>query len=145
MDIDERAWKVVQKRLGYSDEEFAIFKNDPKNADILSKKSAFMNTTLIIEVVEASAGCNSRHKAGDTLYFDAAGNLLVNRCTKNICVHILSAAATLIYAANELMYAGVDPNDMRFNRASCIDVGLACGGWGRVVIKLRAEEKDAKA
>jgi uncharacterized repeat protein (TIGR04076 family) len=141
MEIDERTWKVIQKRLRYTDEEMADFKQNPKNADILSKRTEFADTILVVEVVEASSGCNSRHKAGDTFYFDAAGNLLVNRCKKNICVHVLSAAATLIYAANELMYAGVDPNEMRFNRASCIDVGLACGGWGRVVIELRAEEK----
>jgi hypothetical protein len=29
---------------------------------------------------------------------------------------------------------------MRFKRAGCIDVGLACGGWGRVVLELRVDE-----
>ena len=59
-----------------------------------------------------------------------------------ICIHALSAAAPLVYAADELMYAGVDPNEMRFNRAGCIDVGLACGGWGRIVMELQVEDRQ---
>ena len=45
----------------------------------------------------------------------------------------------LVYAANELLYAGVDPNNMKFKRANCFDVGLECGGWGRVVLELKVE------
>jgi uncharacterized repeat protein (TIGR04076 family) len=141
MNVDERLWKIVQKRLGYTDEEMKIFKEDPRNADILSKQADLMNKTLVIEVIE-SHGCNSRHKVGDRFYFDGTGNLLVKQCQKNICVHALSAAATLIFTANELVYAGVDPNEMRFKRAGCIDVGLQCGGWGRVVLELRVENKE---
>jgi uncharacterized repeat protein (TIGR04076 family) len=141
MSIDERMWKIMQKRLGYTDEELKTFKENPRNVDILAKQSDLMNKTLIIEIVE-SHGCNSRHKVGDKFYFDGAGNLLVKQCQKNICVHALSAAATLIFAANELVYAGVDPNEMRFKRVGCAaDVGLKCGGWGRVVLELRAEDK----
>jgi hypothetical protein len=55
---------------------------------------------------------------------------------------VLSAASTLIFAANELLYAGVDPNEMRFNRAGCTDVGLKCGGWGRVVVELGVEDRE---
>jgi len=48
---------------------------------------------------------------------------------------------TLIYAAQELFYAGVDPNDMRFKRTGCVDVGVNCGGWGRIVMEVRVEER----
>jgi hypothetical protein len=81
---------------------------------------------------------------GDRLYFDGAGNLLTERCPKRVCVHVLSAAATLIFAANELLYAGVDPNEMRFKRAGCIDVGLQCGGWGKVVVEIRIEDREER-
>ena len=53
----------------------------------------------------------------------------------------MSAASTLIFTANELHYAGVDPNQMRFKRAGCLDVGLECGGWGKVVLELQVEER----
>ena len=141
MSIDERMWKILQKRLGYTDEELKTFRENPRNVDILSKQSDLMNKTLVIEVVE-SHGCNSRHKVGDKFYFDGAGNLLINRCSKNICVYVLRAVAPLIFTANELVYAGVDPNDMRFKRTGCADVGLQCGGWGHVVLELRVEQKN---
>jgi uncharacterized repeat protein (TIGR04076 family) len=140
--MDERMWRIMQWRLGYDDEEMAAFRQDPRNADVVSKAGALLETTLVAEVVDAH-GCNSRHKEGDRLFFDGAGNLITKKGPDRICVHLLSAASTLILAANELFYAGVDPNEMRFNRAGCIDVGVACGGWGRVVIELRAEPREA--
>ena len=139
--MDERIWKLAQRRLGYTDEELALFKDDPRNADVLSKGAALMDMTIVVEVVKAH-GCNSRHKVGDRFYFDGAGNLLTELGPKKICVHVLSAAATLIFAANELLYAGVDPNEMRFNRADCLDVGLQCGGWGRVVMEIRVQDRE---
>jgi hypothetical protein len=31
---------------------------------------------------------------------------------------------------------------MRFKRAHCIDVGLECEGWGRIVMEFRAEDRE---
>jgi uncharacterized repeat protein (TIGR04076 family) len=139
--MDERIWRLVQRRLGYTDEEMTTFRDNPRNADVLSKGSTLMNTSIVAEVVE-SHGCNSRHRVGDKFHFDGAGNLITGRCPPKVCVHALSAVATLIFAANELVYAGVDPNEMRFNRVGCSDVGLQCGGWGRVVMEIKAEERQ---
>jgi uncharacterized repeat protein (TIGR04076 family) len=141
MKIDERVWSLVQQRLGYSDEEIKTFREDPRNADVLSQAAVLSNKTIVVEVVE-SHGCNSQHKAGDKFYFDGAGNLLTSLGPKRICVHALSATAKLIFAAQELFYAGIDPNVMRFKRAGCIDVGLQCGGWGKVVLEIRMEERQ---
>jgi hypothetical protein len=30
---------------------------------------------------------------------------------------------------------------MRFKRAACFDVGIECGGWGRVVMEIRVEDR----
>ncbi len=30
---------------------------------------------------------------------------------------------------------------MKFRRAACIDVGVQCGGWGRVVFELSVQER----
>ena len=136
-------WKIMKKQLGYTKEEMEIFRSNPRNEEVLSKALDLQSKTIIIEIVE-SHGCNSQHKIGDKFYFDGAGNLLINRCSKNICVYVLRAAAPLIFTANELVYAGVDPNEMRFKQAGCIDVGLQCGGWGRVLLELRTEDKKAR-
>lgn len=140
MKVSEDIWKPLQRHLGYSDEEMKVFKKGPRNVDVLSKTSALLSKTFIAEVVEAH-GCDSQHKVGDKFYIGGHGNLLTKLCPKKACLFALIPVATLIYTANELIYAGVDPNEMRFKRVGCSDVGLKCGGWGHIVMELRAEER----
>ncbi len=130
----------IQAHFGYTDEEMKIFMENPRNADVLSKAPIFAARTIVFEVVD-SHGCNSRHNKGDKLFFDGAGNLLTKRCPEKICIYALAAASNLIFAAGELLMAGVDPNEMRFKRTGCFDVGVKCGGWGRVVMECRVEDR----
>lgn len=139
--IDEEVWNVFQKYIGYTDEEMQKFRENPRNADVLSKGPALLNKTIVIEVVE-SHGCNSQHKVGDKFYFDGAGNLLTKLCPKKVCIYALNAVTMLVFASNELFYAGVDPNEMRFKRAGCFDVGVHCGGWGHIVMEIRVEDRE---
>lgn len=145
MSIRETAWNVVKwkmmkERLGYTDEEMKIFQNDPRNEAVLSRVPALMDKTIIMEVVE-SQGCNSRHKVGDRLFFDGAGNLLADRCPKKVCIYALNASTQMVFSAGELFMAGVDPNQMKFKRAACFDVGVQCGGWGRIVLELSVKDR----
>lgn len=54
----------------------------------------------------------------------------------------MSSLAAIVFGAHELFYAGVDPNEMRFKRFGCHDVGVRCGGWGRIVLELSVEERE---
>lgn len=137
---DESQWKMMKSHLGYSDEEMKIFRENPRNEDVLSKAPELMNKTIVLTVVE-SHGCNSRHKVGDKFYFDGAGNLLTKLCPKKVCIYALSAATGMIFASNELVYAGIDPNEIRFKRAACFDVGVQCGGWGRIVVEFSVQDR----
>ena len=141
MKVDERTWKTFQQHLGYSDEEMKKFKENPRNGDVLTKSSALMDKTIAIKKVE-SQGCNSHHKVGDKFYFDGAGNLITKLSPKRICIYALSSIASLIFTSNELFYAGIDPNETRFKRAGCFDVGVQCGGWGHIVMELSVEDRD---
>ena len=129
-------WKFIKKHLGFTEEEMKTFRENPRNEDILNKAPELLKKTIIVEVID-SHGCNSQHKVGDKLYFDALGNLLTKKCPKRICIHALHAITPQVFTVNELLCAGVDPNEMRFKRAACFDVGLECGGWGRVVMEIR--------
>lgn len=140
MKVEEDMWKFIQQHLGYSDDEMNLFRSNPKNVDIISKAPALMNKTIIAEVV-SSHGCNSQHRVGDRFYFDGAGNLLTKMSPKRICIYALSALSGLIYTANELFYAGVDPNEMRLNRVGCFDVGVGGGGWGHIDLELKIEDR----
>jgi uncharacterized repeat protein (TIGR04076 family) len=136
----DQVWQFMQQHLGYSDEEMKLFRDNPRNAEVLDKTPEFLNKTIVCEVVE-SHGCNSGHKVGDKLYFDLAGNLLTKLNPSRVCLFALTNIVPGVFAAGELMYAGVDPNKMLFKRASCFDVGLRCGGWGQIVMELRFEDR----
>jgi uncharacterized repeat protein (TIGR04076 family) len=140
MTIDENVWKFLQQRLGYSDEEMIKFKEDPRNHALLLKSPELMSKTIVAEVV-ASHGCNSEHKVGDKIYLDGAGNLISKLCPSRMCIYAVSALKPLVYAVNEMIYAGLDPNKMMFKRCGCIDVGLECGGWGHVVMEVSVQDR----
>jgi hypothetical protein len=130
--------KILKKRLGYSDEEMEVFRTRPRNDELIAKIPGLAKRSLILEVVQ-SHGCNSQHGVGDRFTFDAFGNLDTRKCPEQVCVFLLGNAQNLLYAAMELQIAGADPNKMTFNRTACVDVGLECGGWGRVVVEVKAE------
>ena len=133
--MSKETLEFMKSHLGYTDEEMKIFMENPKNIEVLKRAPKLMNKTIVIEVVE-SHGCNSQHKIGEKFYFDGFGNLLTKLCPKRICMSALGAAEKLIYAANMLMFADQDPNEMIFNRVGCSDIGLECGGWGKIVMEI---------
>lgn len=132
-------WKFMKKRLGYTDEEMKKFRENPRNEGILSRAPKLLEKTIIAEVID-SHGCNSQHKVGDKFYFDGAGNLITEQSPKSICIYALNAITPQIFAVIELFYADIDPNEMKFRHAACFDVGLECGGWGRIVMEIKVED-----
>lgn len=141
MAVDENTWRFFQQHLGYTDEEMALFRARPQNADMLAKAPELMQKTIIAEVVE-SHGCNSQHKVGDRFVFDGAGNLIASRSPRRMCMGALGTLGPLINAVRELHFADADPNSLRFNRTNCADVGVRCGGWGHIVMEVRVEKRS---
>lgn len=141
MKVDDQVWSFFQQHLGYTDDEMKKFREDPRNEDVLAKGAGLMNKTIVAEVIE-SHGCNSQHKVGDKFYLDGAGNLISKLCPARMCIFAVSALRPAAFAIGELVYAGVDPNEMRFRRTGCSDVGLQCGGWGRIVMEVRVEDRS---
>jgi uncharacterized repeat protein (TIGR04076 family) len=142
MKLDERTWKSVQQHLGYNDEEMKQFRENPRNEDVLSKTAVMLNKTIVAEIIE-SHGCDSGHKVGDKIYFDGRGvSLLTKLGPSRICIFALHSVALAMPALAELLYAGINPNEMRFKRFGCVDVGIKCGGWGHIVMELSVEDRD---
>ncbi len=141
MTLDDRMREVYRNHFGYDDEEVRAFMESPRNQDVLAKGAALMEKTIVVEVVE-SHGCNSQHRVGDKIYFDGAGNLLTKLCPRKICIYALAPMDKMVFAVNELFYAGVDPNEMRFKRGGCFDVGLKCGGWGHIVMEVKVQDRE---
>ena len=142
MKVDERTWKGVQEHLGFNDEEMKKFRENPRNEEVLSKTAVMVNKTIVAEIIE-SHGCDSGHKVGDKIYFDGRGvSLLTKLGPSKICIFALHSVALAIPALAELLYAGINPNEMRFKRFGCPDVGIKCGGWGHIVMELSMEDRD---
>ena len=141
MKLDERTWKGVQKHLGYNDEEMKQFRENPRNEDVLSKTAVMLNKTIVAEIIE-SHGCDSGHKVGDKIYFDGRGiSLLTKLGPSKVCIFALHSVTLAMPALAELLYAGINPNEMRFKRFGCPDVGIKCGGWGHIVMELSMEDR----
>ncbi|OHD67444.1 MAG: hypothetical protein A2W19_03180 [Spirochaetes bacterium RBG_16_49_21] len=140
MNVSEDMFKMMQQHLGYSDEEMADFKKNPINKTVLAKAPELMKKTIVFEVVE-SHGCNSQHKIGEKFYFDGAGNLITKLNPKKVCIYALQAMLPVIFASNELMYNDVDPNGIQFKHSGCFDVGVKCGGWGRIIVRYSMEDR----
>jgi uncharacterized repeat protein (TIGR04076 family) len=142
MRIDEKVWETVQQHLGYNNEEMKQFRENPRNEDVLSKTAVMLNKTIVAEIIE-SHGCDSGHKVGDKIYFDGRGvSLLTKLGPSRICIFALHSIALAMPALAELLYAGINPNEMRFKRFGCPDVGVKCGGWGHIVMELSVEDRD---
>ncbi|MFX1374746.1 MAG: hypothetical protein ACFFA0_02935 [Promethearchaeota archaeon] len=141
MNISEEMRKNIMNNFGYNEEELNLFLENSRNQETLSKSLKLLSKTFVVEVIE-SHGCNSQHKVGDKFYFDGAGNLLTSLSPKKICIYALAELDKLIFAANELLLAGINPNHMRFKRASCFDVGLKCDGWGQIIMELKVMNRN---
>jgi len=140
MVIDESVWQYMKERLGYDDEEMRKFRENPRNSEVLGKAHVLSNKTIIAEIVE-SKGCNSQHKVGDRFTFDVVGNLLTSKNPKRICIFALARLAPIIFAVDELIYAGIDPDKIKYRRTGCFDVGIDCGGWGHIVMEVKVEDR----
>lgn len=138
--MSKEALNFIKSQLGYTDEEMELWLKNHRNQEAILKIPALLQKTIIIEVIE-SHGCASLHKVGDKFYFDGPGNLLTKLSPKRVCIYALSEMERLIFAAQELFYAGVDPNEMSIKRVGCFDVGLKCGGWGRIILELKVEDR----
>lgn len=133
--------RMIQKRLGLEDKEFQVIKDNPKFQRLFDNVAAGSRYRLVAKIVE-SKGCHSGHVKGQKIVFDSAGNLLTREAPERVCAFLMPNLTVLINAFFENLLNGRDPNEVMFNRTGCYDVGPACGGWGHVILEMRAEPKS---
>ncbi len=136
----ERRWKKFQDIQGYTDEEMAIYRSNPKNVKVMERAPKFMTHRIIIEVVEAH-NCLAGHKVGDKIaVMTGNAHLITDEMPKYVCAFGLAAAIPRVYAMWERFYEDLDPNGLFLDTIHCPDVGCRRGGAGEVVVKIYAEE-----
>lgn len=139
--VPDQLWEFMGNRLGYTPEELELFKNNPRNEKIMRHSQALTGKTVVFEVVE-SQGCNIEHKVGDRFLFSAEGYMLAHKGPKKVCPYVMPAMARLMWVIQERLYEDLDPKPF-FCHAQCEDVGINCGGWGRIVIEAKVEDRGA--
>jgi hypothetical protein len=137
----EQLVKIIRKRLALDDEEFKAIGENPKYRRLFENALKASKYRLVAEVIE-SKGCHSGHVKGQKIIFDASGNLLSREAPERVCAFLMPNLVLIINAFFENLMNGRDPNEIMFNRTGCFDVGHACGGWGHVVLEVRAEPRD---
>lgn len=133
--------EIIRKRLALPESEFKAITDTPKFQRLFENALKGAKYRLVAEVVE-SKGCHTGHVKGQRLIFDSTGNLLTKQCPDRVCAFLMPNLTVLINAFFENLMNGRDPNEIMFNRTGCFDVGAACGGWGHVVVEMRAEQQE---
>jgi hypothetical protein len=136
----EQIAKMIQKRLGLEDKEFQAIKDSPKFQRLFDNILKGSRYKLVAEIVE-SKGCHSGHVKGQKIFFDSAANLLTREAPERVCAFLMPHLTVMINAFFENIMNGRNPNEVMFNRTGCYDVGPACGGWGQVIVEMRAEPR----
>ncbi|MDY6970945.1 MAG: hypothetical protein SV775_01310 [Thermodesulfobacteriota bacterium] len=137
----EQLVEIIRQRLGLDTDEFQCIEANPKFQSLFENAVTASRYRLVAEVME-SKGCHSGHIVGQKLIFDSAGNLLTRKSPEKICAFLMPNLTVLINVFFENLMNGRDPNEVMFNRTGCFDVGHACGGWGHVILEMRAEVRD---
>lgn len=134
----KRIAALIRNRLNLEDREWADIESNPRFQDLFQNAVKASRYRLVAEVIQ-SKGCHSKHRTGQKLIFDSSGNLLTRENPERICVFLMPNLTVLINAFFENLMNGRDPNEVMFNTTGCFDTGPACGGWGHVVVRMKAE------
>ena len=132
-----RIAKIIRTRLNLAERDWAVIEKNPKFQKLFHNAVEASKYRLVAEVIE-SKGCHSGHVVGQKLIFDNAGNLLTKENPKRLCAFLMPNLTVLINAFFENLMNGRNPNEVMFDTSGCFDTGLACGGWGHVVVRMRA-------
>ena len=94
----------------------------------------------IAEVVKAET-CGAGCAPGLKYVFGAGGVLLPEESTIPwYCLWAMAPMVPFFYICYDRLAAGLDPSDMAFEYVWCQDTGVDCGGFGKVLFKVRWEK-----
>ncbi len=143
-DVDEAIWTVIQEQLGFTDEELSLFKLLPTNHKMLTTKAMtnIVSTNVIFEVA-ASRACNTGHKVGQKIYFNAERGMLAHKGPEYICPFLMPVMTRVMHIIQDRIWEGLDdllPSVVRVG--GCDDIGVECGGVGRVLLEAKIAEDE---
>lgn len=139
MDSNQELLDMVQAALKYSDEDMERVASNPKYLQMLEKSPQLMNTDLIFEIDDAH-GCVCQHQKGQQIRINGDGSLNCRESPDRICVYLMNTLTPIVYGAQEFIFAGLDPNELKFTKVGCFDHRAKCGGFGHVSVQFSAQQ-----
>ena len=129
----------AKKRLGATEEQVRNLTDTQWR--ILKSAPLRHQYRMVAEVIQVTDCCTAEHKVGQKYVFAPGGFLLPEQCTvTNLCLWAMPPMLNFIYMVYDRLAEGLDPTPRGYDRAQCYDVGLGCGGYGRVVFKIYCEK-----
>ncbi|MBU1229217.1 MAG: hypothetical protein KKA55_06205 [Proteobacteria bacterium] len=136
--------RKFSEHLGYNEDETALVAADVARARFAEAHFTTALEFLIVATVLRAANCNSGYAPGDRFVLDAAGNFIAKRCPQRLCVYLVSQLALPVALINERFCAGLPPEGFHFMRqVHCLDTGVACKGYGGVLVEITAVSRRA--
>lgn len=132
-------WDDFGRSMGYSLDELETFRSHPNNEFVAQHAGRLDKWWIVAEVTE-SHGCAAGHEVGEKLFFSPHGLLETEKGPRRICLHAFPGLASAVAVMQERIISGLDPD--LFRHIGCIDVGVQCGGWGRIAFKLYGVPRD---
>ena len=132
------AWESFRQAMGYTEEELAVFRSNPNREFVMQHADRLDAWTITAEVVE-SHGCAAGHQVGDQFRFSPHGTYLAAQGPDRPCLQVFVAVAPAVAVMQERIISDLSPEPYLFNHVGCVDVGLACGGWGQIALRLSAQ------
>jgi uncharacterized repeat protein (TIGR04076 family) len=136
--LNDEMLNSFKSMLNYTDDQWEIWKSNPRNFERVKGGLNFGKYKLTAEVVSAY-GCGAGHKVGDKIIF-SGGELLSKENPERICFGLLSAISPYVQLVMERVFNGEDPTKIAFNTTHCPDVGVNHGGWGEVIVDIKVEK-----
>jgi uncharacterized repeat protein (TIGR04076 family) len=144
---ENKALKRFGELVGYTEADLKHFEpGDPRVRQMERLGRAAARYSIQVQVVQARH-CNSGYQSGDTFILDVDGNFIPRFCPPRLCVYAVSQMAIPVALINERLGEGLDPKQFHFmHQVRCLDVGVACGGYGEVMFRVEVvpRKKDAK-
>jgi uncharacterized repeat protein (TIGR04076 family) len=142
---DNKALKRFGELVGYTEADLEHFQpGDPRLRQMERLGRAAARYSIQAEVVRARH-CNSGYREGDKFILDVDGNFIPKFCPSRLCVYAISQLAVPVALINERLSEGLDPNQFHFmHQVRCLDVGVACGGYGEVMLEIKVVPRVKK-
>ncbi len=129
----------LKKLWGWSDEQIKDLLTE-KHWRLLDRGHKFDEYRLVAEVVEAR-NCLARHKVGERYVFHGSGFLLPEESSvRRFCLWAMAPLLPFSYMFYDRISLDADPTSFAIDSVGCADVGIECGGYGKVIFKVYGEK-----